>query len=173
MTKPTSVDGHVYHTAGAPVKVFPDSSWAGNPLLGTMPSDLSSQYGTHTPPLSTGEKTAFLQAVHDNFLHINQEWLLSTCCPEVVTMESPQHFIVKTPAGKYQALANMSLGIRVLVMLQRVASTSNGSGPQLTTLVVLVLGPLFVPPQDGSHMGTMLDDIGLAFQTPAKPLGKL
>jgi len=58
-------------------------------------------------------------------------------------------------------------------MLQWVASTSDGSDPQLTNPVVLVLGPLLVPPQDGAMLGTMLDDIGLAFQTPAISLGKL
>jgi len=88
-------------------------------------------------------------------------------------MESPQCYIVNTPAEKYQALSNMPLGIGTLVVLEWVASTSDGSDPQLTNPVVLVLGALLVPLQDGSHVGTTLANIGLAFQMPAKPLCKL
>jgi len=87
-------------------------------------------------------------------------------------MESPQCYIVNTPAEKYQALSNMPLGIGTLVVLEWVASTSDGSDPQLTNPVVLVLGALLVPLQDGSHVGTTLANIGLAFQTPAKAPGQ-
>jgi len=58
-------------------------------------------------------------------------------------------------------------------VLQWVTSTSDGSNLQLTNPVVLVLGPLLAPPQDGTHVGTMLEEVSLTFQIPVKPLGKL
>jgi len=57
MTEPSSVGGWVYHMVGTPIKVFPDSSWAGDPTLETMLSDVSNQYGTHTPPISAGKNS--------------------------------------------------------------------------------------------------------------------
>jgi len=173
MAEPPTLGGRVFHTVGAPVEVFPDSSWAGNSNLGMTPTDLRDQFGTREPPLGAVENTVFLQSTHDEFLHINQAWLLCARTPTEI-MATPVHqYAMQTQAEKYHTLTTMPLGVGALIMVQWVANTSDGGDAQLTNPVVLVLGPLLTPPQEGSSISTMLTDAWLDFHKPAKPLGKM
>jgi len=111
--------------------------------------------------------------IKEDFLKINQDWLLKPRPEATMTPESPHLFTLRTPAEKYQVLTGAASGVGALAVVQWVVGTSDGGEPEYSKPVVLVLGPLIAPSQQGNNVGYDLGELGLSYHQPVQPLGKV
>jgi len=163
---------NLFQDAGAPPEVFPSSSWVGATVKVPPHTDIWGQFSSIILPGDAMACVITQTSIHNEFHCHNQDWIVKPHPAGAITAESPFPYKLCILAEKYKALAEGNLGMGALAVVQWVMCTSDGGEPKYSKLVVLVLGPLIAPTQQGNNVGFDLDELGLLFHTPAQPLGK-
>jgi len=116
----------LFLNASTPPEVFPTSSWAGATTKVPLQSDVQGQFGVCLLPGDAATCVAAQTHIWEDFLRINQDWLLKPHPKETMSPETPHCFTLRTLAEKYQVLTGMASGIGALAVVQWVVGTSNG-----------------------------------------------